>query len=134
MKIGSRPIARIASTGELTPPGRTSSARLYNSAERVSVSDAINRARSRGVPQRHSSSIFPLPVLEVLGEVQQADLLELGRGVERRALVDSSLLGDRVEHRVALLLGASVRHREHRVRPILIRGALVAVGDATHAG
>src|ERR1035441_784120 len=84
MKIGSRPIARIARTGELTPPGSTSSARLYNPAERVSVSEDINRsedrpARSRGVPQRHSSSIFPLPVLEVLREVEQADLLELGR-------------------------------------------------------
>ncbi len=45
-KIGSRPIARIARTGELTPPGISSSARLYSSAERVSVSDAVKRARA----------------------------------------------------------------------------------------
>src|SRR6202030_336288 len=110
MKIGSRPIARIARTGELTPPGINSTALLKSSPERVSVSDAVTIPRS-GVPA--------LPVLEVLGEVEQADLLELGRGVEGRALLDSGVLGDRVEHGVALLLGAAVRHREHRVRPVL---------------
>src|ERR1700691_941279 len=41
MKIGSRPVARIPRTGELTPPGITSRARLYSSAERVSVSEAV---------------------------------------------------------------------------------------------
>ena len=34
MKIGSRPIDCIARTGELTPPGSTSSARSYSCAER----------------------------------------------------------------------------------------------------
>src|ERR1035438_2772567 len=122
MKIGSRPIERIARTGELTPPGSLSSARLYSSAERVSVSEAVTALDVRA-----------LPVLEVLGEIQQADLLELGRGIQRRALVDPGLLRDRVQHRVALLLGAPVSHREHRVGPVLIRGALVAVGDAAHS-
>src|SRR5438874_12699536 len=112
MKIGSRPIARIARTGELTPPGITSSARRYSSPERVSVSDAVTDGLS---------SVLALPALEVLGEVQEADLLELGRGVERRALLDARLGGHGVEHGVALLLGAPVRHREHRVGPVLDR-------------
>src|SRR5277367_705580 len=101
MKIGSRPIAPIARTGELTPPGISSSARRYSSAERVSVSEAVTNPRS---------GVLGLPVLEVLGEVQQADLLELGRGVQRGAPVDARQLGDRVEHRVALLARSSVRH------------------------
>src|SRR5581483_8961063 len=109
MKIGSRPIARIARTGELTPPGIASSARRYSSADLVSVSAGVTGPRS-GAPA--------LPVLEVLREVQEPDLLELRRGVQRRAALDSGLGGDRVEHRVALLLGAAVRHREHRVGPV----------------
>src|SRR6202040_2673520 len=125
MKSGSRPIARIARTGELTPPGSTSRARRYSSAECVSVSDAVTNPRS---------SVPRLPALELLGEVQQADLLELRRRVERRALMDARLLGDRVEHRVALLLGAAVGHREDRVRPVLVGGTLVAVGYPAHAG
>src|SRR5580704_7278817 len=103
MKIGSRPIERIARTGEFTPPGILSRARRYSSAERVSVSETVTGSRL-GVPR--------LPVLEVLGEVGEADLLELGGGVERRALVDPGLLRDRLQHRIALLLGAPVRHRE----------------------
>ncbi len=42
--------------------------------------------------------------------------------------------GDRVEDRVALLLGAAVGHGEHRVGPVGIRGALVAVRDAPEGG
>ena len=41
MKIGERPIERIARTGELTPPGRTSWARRYHSRERVSASEVL---------------------------------------------------------------------------------------------
>ena len=48
--------------------------------------------------------------------------------------VDAGLLGDRVEHGVALLLGAAVRHREDRVGPVLVGRALVAVGDAAEGG
>src|SRR3954463_3838517 len=108
-KIGSRPIERIARTGEFTPPGSTA------------------RARS-------NSPVLSFPALEVVGEVEEADLLELRRGVERRAVVDAGLRGDRVENRVALLLRAAVRHREHRVRPVGVRRALVAVRDAAEGG
>jgi hypothetical protein len=40
MNSGSRPIARIARTGELTPPARTAHAREYSSAERESFKAA----------------------------------------------------------------------------------------------
>ena len=40
MNSGSRPIERMARTGELTPPGRTSSARRYSSADRASATRA----------------------------------------------------------------------------------------------
>src|SRR3954452_23231015 len=105
MKIGSRPIARIARTGEFTPPGRTAWA-------------------------RSKSSVLSFPALELVGEVEKADLLELGRGVERRALLHAGVLGDRVEDGVALLLGAAVGHREDRVGPVLVGRPLVAVRDA----
>src|SRR3954463_2449872 len=105
MKIGSRPIDRIARTGEFTPPGNTAWARL-------------------------NSSVLSFPALELVGEVEEADLLELGRRVERGALLDSGVGGDRVENRVALLLGAAVGHREDRVRPVGVGRPLVAVRDA----
>src|SRR5690349_24738582 len=105
MKIGSRPIARMARTGEFTPPGRTAWA-------------------------RSNSSVLSFPAFEVVGEVQEADLLELGRGIERRALVDPGVGGDRVEDRVALLLRAPVGHREDAVGPVRVGRALVAVRDA----
>src|SRR5918912_1414646 len=109
MKIGSRPIARIARTGEFTPPGSSA------------------RARS-------NSSVLSFPALELVGEVEEADLLELGRRVERRALVHAGVLGDRVEDRVALLLRAPVRHREDRVGPVRVGGPLVAVRDPAERG
>src|SRR3954468_14474735 len=99
MKTGSRPIARIARTGEFTPPGRTAWARL-------------------------NSSVLSFPALEVVGEVEEADLLELGRRVERRPLLHAGLRGDRVEDRVALLLGPAVGHREDAVGPVGIGRAL----------
>src|SRR3954452_4816368 len=105
MKIGSRPIARMARTGEFTPPGSSA------------------RARS-------NSSVLSFPALEVVGEVEEADLLELGRRVERRALVHAGVLGYRVEDGVALLLGAAVGHREDAVGPVGVGWALVAVRDA----
>src|SRR3954463_9861447 len=104
-KMGSRPIERIARTGEFTPPGRTA------------------RARS-------NSPVLGFPALEVVGEVEEADLLELGRRVERRAVVDAGLRGDRVEDRVALVLRAAVRHREDRIGPVRVRRPLVAERDA----
>src|SRR4051812_12555123 len=107
-KIGSRPIERIARTGELTPPGSTA------------------RARS-------NSGVLSFPALEVVGEVEEPDLLELGRRVERRAVVDAGLGGDRVEDRVALLLRAPVGHREDGVGPVRIGRPLVAVRDAPEA-
>src|SRR3954453_4127322 len=109
MKIGSRPIARIARTGELTPPGSSAWA-LSN------------------------SSVLSFPALEVVGEVEEADLLELGRRVERRALADPGVLGDGVEDRVALLLGAPVGHREDAVGPVGVGRTLVAVRDAAEGG
>src|SRR5215217_2070410 len=105
MKIGSRPIARIARTGEFTPPGSTA------------------RAVS-------NSPVLSFPALEVVGEVEEADLLELGRRVERRPLLDAGVLRDRVEDRVALLLRAAVRHREDAVGPVGVGRPLVAVADA----
>src|SRR3954451_3161954 len=104
-KIGSRPIERIARTGELTPPGSTA------------------RARS-------NSGVLSFPALEVVGEVDEPDLLELGRRVERRAVVDAGLGGDRVEDRVALVLRASVGHREDGVGAVLVGRPLIAVRDA----
>src|SRR5688572_211886 len=86
---GSRPIARIARTGEFTPPGRYMSARAYCCAERRSRSEIVTRPSYAGV--------LLFPVLEVVGEVEEPDLLELRRGVERRALGDVELGGDRVE-------------------------------------
>src|SRR3954469_2799230 len=109
MKIGSRPIARMARTGEFTPPGSSA------------------RARS-------NSSVLSFPALEVVGEVEEADLLELGRRVERRALVHAGVLGDGVEDRVALLLRAAVRHREDAVGPVRVGRPLVAVRDAAERG
>src|SRR5919106_6318601 len=102
---GSRPICRIARTGELTPPGSTRRARSYSSALRV----------------------FSFPPRVLVGEVVQADLLVLGRGIERGAVVRShSALGrDRVEDRVALPLGAAVGHREDAVRPVRVGRSLV---------
>src|ERR671932_160038 len=92
-KIGSRPMDRIARTGEFTPPGSTGSARRYSSAERVSVSEegALTSGRT----------MLGLPGAERLREVEHAHLLELRRGVERRPLGDAGLGGDRVEHGVA---------------------------------
>src|SRR5436305_6919725 len=109
MKIGSRPIARIARTGEFTPPGRTALA-------------------------RSNSSVLSFPALEVVGEVEEPDLLELGRRVERRAVVDPGLEGDCVEDRVALLLRAAVGHGEDGVRPVGVGRALVAVRDPAEGG
>src|SRR3954449_10369137 len=108
-KIGSRPIERMARTGEFTPPGSTARARL-------------------------NSSVLSFPALEVVGEVEEADLLELGRRVERGAVVDSGFLRDRVQDRVALLLGAAVGHREDRVRPVGVGRPLVAVRDPAEGG
>src|SRR3954464_12109074 len=88
-KIGSRPIERMARTGEFTPPGSTARARL-------------------------KSSVLSFPALEVVREVQEPDLLELGRRIQSRAIVHAGFQGDRVEDRVALILRATVRHRENR--------------------
>src|SRR3954454_4215422 len=108
-KIGSRSIERIARTGEFTPPGSTA------------------RARS-------NSGVLSFPALEVVGEVEEPDLLELGRRVERRAVLDAGLERDRIEDRVALLLRASVRDREDRVGPVLVSRPLVAVRDPAEGG
>src|SRR3954452_4459141 len=104
MNSGSRPIARIARTGELTPPGRTATARPYSAADFVSVSE--------DVATRSDPGVLALPVPECLGEVEHPDLLELGGGVQRGALADPGLLRDRLEDGVALLLRAPVGHRE----------------------
>src|SRR3712207_34261 len=138
MNTGSRPIARIARTGELTPPGRTRTARAYSAADRVSVSEvvtprcsawALPSGRPLSSPAR-SSSVRPLPLPERVREVEHPDLLELRRGVEGGPLLDARRLGDRVEDRVALLLGAPVGHGEHGVGPVGVGRALVAVRDA----
>src|SRR3954464_12136599 len=101
-KMGSRPIERIARTGELTPPGSTAWA-------------------------RSNSSVLSFPALELVGEVEEADLLELGGGVGARALAHARFLGERVEDGVALVLRAAVGHREDAVRPVGVRRPLVAV-------
>ena len=46
MNRGSRPIARIARTGELTPPGIARSARSNSAAERLSLRVAVTVART----------------------------------------------------------------------------------------
>src|SRR5947208_950610 len=108
-KIGSRPIERIARTGEFTPPGSTA------------------RARS-------NSGVLSFPALELVGEVEEPDLLELRGRVERRVVVDAGLERDRVEDRVALLLGAAVRHREDGVGPVGVGRPLVAMRDPAECG
>src|SRR3954469_8592610 len=116
MKIGSRSIARIARTGEFTPPGRTAWARPNRSVLRAAAP--------------LDGSVLSFPALEVVGEVEEADLLELGRRVERRALLHAGVRRDRVEDRVALLLRAAVGHGEDAVGPVGIGRPLVAVRDA----
>jgi hypothetical protein len=44
MNSGSRPIDRIARTGEFTPPGMYRSARAYSSSERASRSETLTTA------------------------------------------------------------------------------------------
>src|SRR4051812_30468792 len=113
MNRGSRPIERMARTGEFTPPGNTA------------------RARSnRGALRSACRAVLGFPALEVVREVQEPDLLELGRRVQRRAVLDARLEGDRVEDRVALVLRAAVGHGEDRVGPVGVSGPLVAVRDA----
>src|SRR3954453_11407747 len=107
---GSRPIERIARTGEFTPPGRTAWARS-----------------KRGVLRGSTRAVLSFPALEVVREVQEPDLLELGRRVQSRPIPHARLQRDRVEDRVALLLRATVRHREHRVGPVGVGRPLVAV-------
>src|SRR3954463_14655393 len=110
-------MAFIALTGEFTPPGSTRCARSNSCADRLDV------------------SVLALPGLEVAGEVQEADLLELRRGVQRRPVLDAADLGlDGVEDRVALLLRAAVGHREDLIRPVLVGRPLVAVADAAEGG
>src|SRR2546421_63431 len=118
MKIGSRPIWRIARTGELTPPASTSTARRKSSLE------------------RSVETVLRLPARVVVGEVVQAHLLVLGRGVQRGPIgpLQAALVGDRVEDRVALLLRAPMGHREDAVGPVGVGGPLVAVRDAAEGG
>src|SRR3954451_14175504 len=121
MNSGSRPMARMARTGEFTPPGRRSTARRYSSADFASVRETVTASDARDLA---------LPVLEVVREVEEADLLELGGAVQRGAVTDAvDLRRDRVEDRVALLLGPPVGHREDGVLPVLVGRALVAVRD-----
>src|SRR5450755_193057 len=141
MKIGSRPIDRIARTGELTPPGSSGSARAYSSLERVVSNPASmvtiyprcfaamrNSPGRRSRPHSHAGVLaFPVPV--VRGEIQQSNLLELRGGVQRCPFLDTGLARDRVQDRVAFPLGAAVGHCEHRVGPVLVGRPLIAVGD-----
>jgi hypothetical protein len=54
--------------------------------------------------------VLCLPAGVVLGEVVEADLLELGRGIEDGPIdaVQVVRLGDAIEDRIALLLGTAV--------------------------
>src|SRR5207244_10009080 len=94
------------------------------------------RVRRSGSRRPRPGPLRPLglPALVVVDEVLEADLLELGRRVERGAVLDAGVGGDGVQDRVALLLRATVRHGEDRVRPVLVRWALVAVGDPAEGG
>src|SRR3954470_6431104 len=136
MKIGSRPIWRIARTGELTPPGRTCWARRKRSVIVIPLCSAVPFDRYAPIRNSRSSRVGSFPSGVVLGEVVEANLLVLGRGVEGGALVRShpALGGDRVEDRVALLFRAAVGHREDAVGPVLVGRPLVAVGDAAEGG
>src|SRR3954453_21156768 len=117
-------MARIARTGELTPPGMRPTARTWIASE-VRVSMPL----ARGVPPVR---LFPLGV--VGREVVEPDLLELRRGIEGGAVlpVQGARRGDPVQDRVALLLRAPVGHREDGVRPVGIGRALIAVRDPAH--
>src|SRR4051812_28765408 len=128
MNRGSRPIERMARTGEFTPPGST--ARAWSN--RVALRSACRalRSASRGALRSACRSVLGFPALEVVREVQEPDLLELGRRIERGAVLHAGFHGNGVEDRVALVLRAPVGHREHRVGPVLVGGPLVAVRDA----
>src|SRR6185312_11526501 len=64
--------------------------------------------------------VAPLPLLGVGAEVDEARLLPLLRRVQHHPLVEAGLGRDRVEHVLALLLRAPVRHREQVVRPVRV--------------
>src|SRR3954449_10540859 len=117
--------ARAVDVGRRTAKGRRAGCPSpfagwrSGAAERVQASVGI-------VESAIYAGVLAFPGLEVLGEVQQADLLELGRAVERRAVLDLGVVGpDRVEDRVALLLGAPVGHGEDRVVPVGVGRALI---------
>src|SRR4051794_3150868 len=117
MKIGSRPTARMARTGLFTPPGNTPTARSKSSCERS----------WRNASPSTRSAISRLPGGIVGREIVKAHLLVLGRRVERRPVVAVQPADTRnaVEHRVAFLLRAAVRHREDTVGPVGVGRAAI---------
>src|SRR3712207_6211559 len=80
------------------------------------------------------AGVEPLPGLHLRGEVAHPRLLVLAGGVEREPLGDAALDGHRVQDALALLDATAVDHREEGVRPVLVRRALVAVGDRLVVG
>src|SRR5829696_6976762 len=82
---------------------------------------------ARNLPQH--ARVEPLPGLHLGGEVADPRLFVLARGVEGGVLGQAGLIGHRGQDGLAFLLRAAVDHREDRVRPVLVGGALVAVGN-----
>src|SRR2546423_10522195 len=112
-KGSSSPTARIARTGELTPPGISSSARRNKSLRvrrtRVPNSLFISPGEAKGLPQPSENAKHPSgssePGCELLGPVGDDEVctgtLDRGQRLERRrSLVEEPLRGRRLHHRV----------------------------------
>src|SRR5215204_281822 len=104
----------------------TSSAALNKSAPRELSSQGLRLAEDAGVE--------PFLGLHLRREVTHPRLLVLAGRVEGEPLGDARLLGHGVQDVLALLDAAAVDHAEDGVRPVLVGGALVAMGDRLVVG
>src|ERR687893_455567 len=115
-----------------TAPARSAE----NSATRSAAlsKGAPGRSSSRGLRLPEDAGVEPFPGLHLRREVAHPRLLVLAGRVEREPLGDPRLFGHRVKNALALLDAAAVDHGEDRVGPVLVGGALVAVGDRLVVG
>src|SRR5919107_19462 len=80
------------------------------------------------------AGVKALPGLHLRRKVTHPRLLVLAGRVERGVVRKARLLGHSGEHVLALFHAAAVHHGEHRVGPILVGRALIAVGDGLVVG
>src|SRR5439155_26576370 len=74
------------------------------------------------------------PVVPLVGEVAHAGLFVLLDGPQQRVVVDAGLGLDGGDGLLAVAGVVAVHHREHGVRPVVVRGSLVAVAHEREAG